>query len=157
MNAEQANYLETLRTFPSKLRAMTLGLSAETLTTNHLPDEWTVAQIVHHCADSHMNSYIRLKLMLTEDHPPLKPYREDVWGEFADGRSADLTHTFALLDGLHHRWVTTFENISDEQWSRTGNHLADGLVTVSDMLRLYHNHCLAHIDQIERVLAAEVA
>ncbi len=154
MNAEQQQYLEALRAFPAMLREMTAGLSAETLTTQHLPDEWTIAQIVHHCADSHMNSYIRLKLILTEDQPPLKPYREDVWGEFMDGKSADLTHTFALLDGLHHRWVTTFENISADQWSRTGLHQADGEVSVADLLRLYHNHCHAHINQIERVLAA---
>lgn len=155
MNAEQQTYLTTLREFPTKIRKMVGRLSAETLTTNYIPDEWTVAQVVHHCADSHINSYIRLKLILTEDQPPLKPYREAVWGEFVDGKSADLTHTLALLDGLHHRWVTTFENVTADQWSRTGIHQADGEVSVADLLRLYHNHCNAHIDQIERVLAAQ--
>lgn len=153
--SERARKLNIIRQFPSTLRALVAPLSEKQLTTAFIEDEWTVAQIVHHCADSHMNSYIRLKLMLTEDNPPLKPYDEPLWAQFDDGTTASLEHTLSLLDGLHARWTATFDQLTDDQWTRTGTHLADGEIQVADLIDIYSNHCRAHLDQIRRVLHAQ--
>jgi uncharacterized damage-inducible protein DinB len=101
-----------------------------------------------------MNSYVRCKLMATEDNPPLKPYDEAAWATFVDANSADLTATFELLRGLHARWVIFWETLPDDAWTRTGMHQASGPVTLAEQLQLYVNHGNAHLAQIKRTLAA---
>lgn len=151
---ERQVQIEKIRNFPAELEALVSQLSAEQLTGSFLEGEWSIAQNVHHVADSHMNSYIRLKLMLTEENPPLKPYDETQWAQFPDATPPDFTYTFQLLRGLHGRWATVFASLTEEQWQRTGNHLADGQVCVEDMLTNYVAHGEAHLDQIRRTLAA---
>jgi hypothetical protein len=146
--------IQTIREFPVKLRALLDGLSENDLTTEFLSDEWTVAQVVHHCADSHMNSIIRLKLMLTEDKPPLKGYSEKQWALLVDGNQADLEPSLKILEGLHTRWVQVWESLSEAQWQRTGIHSEFGEITLDELLDIYDDHCRTHIGQIERVLAA---
>ena len=144
-----------IRALPDQLAELTAGLTAEQLTTPYLDGEWTVAQNVHHLPDSHMNSYIRCKLMATEDKPPLKPYDQDLWAAFPDAQAADISGSLALLRNLHARWVGFWEQLPEEAWSRTGIHQNDGVVALEDMLRLYAAHGEAHIDQITRTLAAQ--
>ncbi|MCO5185210.1 MAG: DinB family protein [Anaerolineae bacterium] len=151
---DRAALIEEMRNFPDRLELLVAGLSAEQLTTAVIDGEWTIAQNVHHVVDSHMNSYVRCKLMATEDNPPLKPYDEVAWSRFVDAKSADLTATFQLLHGLHARWVIFWENLPDAAWSRTGDHLASGSVTLAEQLQLYVDHGNAHLDQIRRTLRA---
>jgi hypothetical protein len=132
------------------------GLSDEELTTPYLDGEWTVAQNVHHLVDSHVNSYVRLKFMLAEDNPPLRNYEQDDWAKFPEAMSADLSYSLTILDGLHERWALVFENLSEDQWKRTGQHSTDGPVSVESFLITYSDHCEAHLDQIQRTLAANV-
>ncbi len=146
--------IQTIQEFPAKLRALVASLSEEDLTTTFLLDEWTVAQVVHHCADSHMNSIIRLKLILTEDTPPLKGYDEKQWAMLVDGNQADLEPSLRLLEGLHTRWVQVWESLTDAQWQRTGIHSELGEITLDQLLDIYDDHCKTHIAQIEKVLAA---
>ena len=101
-----------------------------------------------------MNSYIRCKLIASEDHPPLKPYDQDRWARFADGSAADVTASLALLRSLHRRWALFWETLPDEAWTRTGQHPESGAVSLDDQLELYADHGEAHIDQIQRTLAA---
>ncbi len=153
----RAEKINVIRQFPSQLRQLVAPLSDKQLTTAFLKDEWTVAQIVHHCADSHVNSYVRLKLILTEDNPPIKPYAEPDWAMFEDASSPNLDATLSLLDGLHERWTHTLDRVEDDQWDRAGQHADLGAVSVSDLVDIYDNHCRAHLDQIRRVLAAEAS
>ena len=92
--------------------------------------------------------------MLTEENPSLKPYDETQWAQFPDATPPDFTYTFQLLRGLHGRWATVFDSLSEDQWRRTGNHLADGQVCVEDMLTGYVAHGDAHLNQIRRTLDA---
>ena len=155
MNAiERQAMIEQIRQLPAQIGALVDGLSDAELGTHFLPGEWTVAQNVHHLADSHMNSYVRCKLMATEDHPPLKPYDQDKWAEFPDASSTDVSTSLALLAALHARWVIFWETLDDDMWSCTGNHLSGSVVTLEDQLRLYVDHGHAHIDQIAHTLAA---
>jgi hypothetical protein len=152
--ARRREMIHTIRTFPKKLRKRVDGLSAAQMKTHYLPDEWTIAQNVHHLADSHMNSFIRLKLILTENNPALKPYDQVLWAEQPDGDNIHIETSLQLLDGLHARWATLFESLSHEQRRRTGIHPETGVITPDDLLRAYANHCDAHIDQITRTLHA---
>ncbi|MGB1251805.1 MAG: DinB family protein [Candidatus Promineifilaceae bacterium] len=146
--------MQVLREFPQKLREAVSDLSIEQLTATPLEDEWSILQNVHHCADSHINSYVRLKLILTEENPPIKPYAEPLWAQFRDANETDMSHTFLLLEGLHHRWVDTFDALTDDQWQRFGTHGNIGQITVDDLLDIYDNHCRAHLEQILRTIAA---
>jgi hypothetical protein len=152
--SQRQTLIEKVRALPDQIARLTDGLTAEQLTTHYLDGEWTVAQNVHHLPDSHMNSYIRCKLMATEDNPPLKPYDQDLWAAFPDAQIADISGSLALLRNLHARWVRFWEQLPEATWSRTGVHKNDGMVTLEDMLRLYAAHGEGHIDQITRTLAA---
>ena len=146
--------IEKIRRLPQQLEELISGLSPQQLTAKPLPNEWTVAQNVHHLADSHINSYVRCKLMATEDNPTLKPYDERAWALLTDGSSADLSDSLTLLKALHARWVIFWENLPEDAWQRTGQHPESGPVTLARQLELYVQHGEAHLDQIRRTLAA---
>jgi hypothetical protein len=147
--------IDTIRVLPERLAARVRGLSDEQLTTHFLAQEWTVAQNVHHLGDSHMNSFIRLKLILTEEHPTLRPYDQDEWAKTPEANSPDIEISLRLLAGLHARWVMLFEGLSEADWQRTGYHPENGDMSVEDILQVYAAHGEGHIDQINRTLAAQ--
>jgi hypothetical protein len=154
-HAQRQALIEAIAALPAQVAQLTAQLTAEQLTTPYLDGEWTVAQNVHHLVDSHMNSYIRCKLMATEDNPTLKPYDQDRWATFADARSANIAISLALLTSLHARWVEFWQELPDEAWERAGLHPESGPVTLADQLRTYAAHGAGHIDQITRTLAAQ--
>lgn len=152
--AEKQAWIETLRTFPARLEALLAALSDEQI-YGHVPhDPWSVAQIVHHCADSHLNSFVRLKLVLTEERPLLKNYDQDAWSIMADETTLSIAPSLSILRGLHQRWVTVFENVTDDEWERIGIHTEDGAMNVTDLLRNYAAHCEAHLEQMGRIIEA---
>lgn len=146
--------IDKIRRLPLQVEELVSGLSPQELTAKPLAGEWTVAQNVHHIADSHINSYVRCKLMATEDNPTLKPYDEGAWALLSDGSSADLSDSLTLLKALHARWVQFWENLPDDAWERTGMHPESGPVTLARQLELYVEHGEAHLDQIRRTLVA---
>ena len=156
MQQRQA-YIDQIRALPQQLEALTLDLTVEQLTTAYLPGEWTVAQNVHHLADSHMHSYIRCKLIATEDDPPLKPYDQDHWATFPDATSAEIAVSLALLRSLHTRWVSFWEQLGEQDWQRAGQHGENGAVSLERQVQLYAAHGVGHLDQIARTLAAQYA
>ena len=151
---ERTERIATLAALPERLSQLVAGLTVAQLTTHYLPDEWTVEQNVHHLGDSHMNSVIRLKLILTEDHPTLRPYDQDAWALTPEANAAEMTPSLALLAGLHARWVRLFSELSESQWQRTGFHPENGNVSVEDLLITYAAHGEGHLDQIRQTLAA---
>lgn len=152
---ERQALINTIRDLPARLAELVAPLTPEQLTTAYLPGEWTVAQNVHHLADSHMNSYIRCKLIASEDNPPLKPYDQDRWARFPDATPADISVSLALLTSLHARWVTFWETLPEAAWARAGVHPENGTVTLDDQLRLYAAHGEGHLEQIARTLAGQ--
>jgi hypothetical protein len=148
--------IETIRNFPDDLEALVSGLSEADLHTHYLDGEWTVAQNVHHLADSHMNSVIRLKLALTEDIPTIRPYDQDAWAELPDSHAIPLASSLMILRGLHERWCILWDSLDEAQWQRRYLHPETGReATLERLLELYDEHCKAHIDQITRTLAAK--
>jgi hypothetical protein len=154
---ERRAMINKIRRFPSELEATVKSLTEEQLLTQYIPGEWSVAQNVHHLADSHMNAFIRLKLILTEDNPSLKPYDQDAWAERIDGFDPPIQDSIMILRGLHHRWVALWESLSDAEWGRVGNRPdSTEPVTPETLLKTYSRHGEAHIEQIRKTLAMGV-
>jgi hypothetical protein len=152
--AERQAMIAVIENFPAELEALVQDLSDADLRTHYLEHEWTIAQNVHHVADSHMNSFIRLKLALTEDTPTIKPYDQDAWAVTAD-YDPPIAVSLGLLRGLHERWCILWNSLDDSQWVRSFRHPQLGLLTLEDHLEVYRDHCWAHLDQIQRTLAAK--
>jgi hypothetical protein len=150
---QRQTYIRTIADFPDMLERLIAGLTDEQLHTAYLPNEWTVAQNVHHLADSHLNSFIRFKFVYTEDRPALKAYDQDVWARTAD-YDVPISASLAILRGLHARWAALLRSFTDETWERVGIHSENGEMRLDGMLLTYHNHCHAHLVQITRTLAA---
>ncbi|GAB5493301.1 MAG: bacillithiol transferase BstA [Phototrophicaceae bacterium] len=143
--------IEIIRSYVPKLRAQVEGLTGEQLTTQYNPPEWTIAQNIHHLVDSHMNSYVRFKLILTEDNATLRPYDQDAFAELADACDEHIEDSLLILEGLHARWARMLDNISE--WEKAGYHPElDKPVSLDDLLDIYSNHCDSHTQQIQAVL-----
>jgi hypothetical protein len=133
---------------PAQLRAAVAGLTEPQLRTAYRDGGWSVAQVVHHLPDSHMNSYCRFKLAVTEDDPTIKPYNEVRWAELPDASATDLHTSLTLLEALHERWVVFLRSLTTEQWDRTFQHPERGPSSLSRTLALYAwhgDHHVAHI------------
>ncbi len=140
--------LDDISTAPASLRAAVKGLSEAQLDTPYRPDGWTVRQVVHHVPDSHLNSYVRFKLALTEDEPTIKTYAEDRWAELADTKSTPVEVSLTMLDALHDRWVRLLQSLSPEEWKRTFRHPELGAMTLEKTLALYAWHGRHHVSHI---------
>jgi len=131
---------------PAALRAAVHGLTAAQLEARYR--NWTVRQIVHHIADSHLNAFIRFKLALTEDRPTIKPYDQAGWAELADGRTASHEISLSLLEWLHRRWVVLLNSMTPTDFSRTFRHPESGVLTLIQTLSLYAWHGRHHVAHI---------
>lgn len=140
--------IAAIRDLPSQLRAAIAGLTDEQLDTTYRDGGWTLRQVVHHIADSHLHAYIRAKFILTEDHPTLKPYDQDIWAELSDSKSFPIESSLAILDGMHVRLTEIFLNASPEDMKRTAYHPEEGEVTLDDILKKYSGHGAGHMKQI---------
>src|SRR5579872_3288527 len=125
---------------PAKFRAAFAGLSDAQIDTSYRPGGWTLRQVAHHVPDSHMNSYMRFRLALTEQEPTIKPYEQDRWAELADSRTAPIEWSLTLLESLHSRWMVMLRSISGADWKRTFRHPELGLLTLEKNLALYAWH-----------------
>ena len=140
--------LDEIANTPGNLRAAIKGLSEAQLDTPYRPGGWTVRQVVHHVPDSHLNSYVRFKLALTEDEPTIKPYAEDRWAELADTRTTPVEVSLTLLESLHDRWVRLLRSLISEDWKRTYRHPELGAMTLEKTLALYAWHGRHHVAHI---------
>jgi len=140
--------IDDLATAPSRLRAAVQGLTAGQIDTAYREGGWSVRQVVHHVADSHMNSYIRFRLALTEDEPTIKPYDEGRWAELVDARTASVEVSLNLLDALHERWALLLRSLSASDFDRTFRHPEMGVVSLDRTLALYAWHGAHHIAHI---------
>ena len=146
-------FLEEIEQTPAKLRAAVGGLSDSQLDTAYRPDGWTVRQVVHHVPDSHLNSYVRFKLALTEDEPTIKTYAEDRWAELSDTKATPIEVSLVLLESLHDRWVRLLRSLTPEQWKRRFRHPELGPMTLEKTLALYAwhgRHHVAHITELRK-------
>ena len=150
---QKQEFLEEIAQTPNKLRSAVAGLEDAQFDTPYRPGGWTVRQVVHHIPDSHLNSYTRFKLALTEDEPTIKPYAEDRWAELADSKATPIEVSLTLLDSLHDRWVRLLRSLTPEEWNRTFRHPELGTMTLEKTLALYAwhgRHHVAHITELRK-------
>ena len=140
--------LDEIAKTPANLRAAIKGLNEAQLETAYRPGGWTVRQVVHHVPDSHLNSYVRFKLALTEDEPTIKPYAEDRWAELADTQVTPIEVSLTLLESLHDRWVRLLRSLTPQEWGRTFRHPELGPMTLEKTLALYAWHGRHHVAHI---------
>lgn len=143
----RAAWIEDVRVLPEIMRAAVAGLSDERLDTPYRAEGWTLRQVVHHVPDSHMTSYLRFKLALTEDRPKIAGYNQEAWANLADSRGP-IEMSLALLDALHVRWVKLLEQLSDEDYARTILHSESGIVRLDVNLSYYAWHGKNHAGHI---------
>ncbi|WP_139489016.1 YfiT family bacillithiol transferase [Brevibacillus dissolubilis] len=142
-------WIQTIQDTPAKLRQAVAGLTDDQLDTPYRPEGWTVRQVVHHMADSHMNSFIRFKLTLTEETPTIRPYEEARWAELGDSRETPIEMSLALLDALHQRWTILLTSLTEEQFQREFRHPEhNALFDLKKALALYAWHSEHHIAHI---------
>jgi hypothetical protein len=142
--SQRSAALEGIRALPSNLRSALSSLTDSQLDTPYRPGGWTVRQLVHHVADSHMNAYVRVRLGLTEEWPTICAYQEARWAELEDARSASLGSSLDLLDGLHARWARLFSSLREEEWECGYLHPENGRQTLGQALILYDWHGRHH-------------
>lgn len=137
---DRRQQIAAMEELPIKLTELVGKWGDDRLDTPYRPDGWTIRQLVHHIADSHMNAYIRTKLALTEDNPTIKPYEEGEWAKLPDSL-LDIAPSLVILRNLHVRWVAVLSSLSDAELNRTYFHPASQrTVTLREAIAMYVWH-----------------
>lgn len=147
----RTEHIRTIKQFPADITAAAGGLSDEQLDTPYRDGGWTLRQTIHHIADSHINSFCRFKLALTEDEPPIiRPYYEDRWAELADSRMPVDT-SLKIIEGVHERWSKLLDSMTDEDFAREFVHPETGKWTLEKVLALYAWHSRHHTAHVTKL------
>jgi uncharacterized damage-inducible protein DinB len=146
-SAQRRDAIAALAAAPPTLRAAVRGLNDAQLDTPYRPGGWTVRQLVHHLADSHLNAYTRFKLALTERNPTIKPYDQDAWVNLADS-AMPIELSLGILDGIHARMVPLLRATPEMEFSRTLEHPENGSMTLDALLNMYAWHGRHHTAQL---------
>lgn len=144
----RAKWIAELDALPRKLKDAVYSLNDAQLDTPYRPEGWTVRQVIHHVPDSHLNSYTRFRLALTEQSPTIKLYEESKWAELPDAKSGPVELSLSLIDALHRRWVLLLRSLSDEDFGRTFRHPEWGEVRLDWALGMYAWHSRHHVAHI---------
>ncbi len=153
--ATRAAAIKTLAELPARMRLSCAGLSEAQLDSPYRPGGWTVRQVVHHTADSHLNAYLRTKFALSDEAPTIRPYPEQIWAEMADAKAAPVSMSLGLLDALHGRWVMLLRSLEPAQFARTLVHPERGTMSIDDVLAMYEWHSRHHTAHITALVDRE--
>ncbi|CAM4290439.1 metal-dependent hydrolase [Bacillus manliponensis] len=140
-------WIQEIEELPTKLKVATENLNEEQLNTPYRPGGWTVRQVVHHVADSHINSYTRFKLALTEENPTIKPYMEEKWAELSDSQ-LPIEVSLTLLESLHTRWTHLLRSLSAADLEKAFYHPDTGATKLKVAIGLYAWHGKHHTAHI---------
>ncbi len=144
------DHILVLKQFPGKLKNLVADWDDDRLDTQYRDGGWTVRQLVNHVADSHMNSFIRFKLALTEDNPTVKTYNEAAWAELQDSFTIEIKPALQILRGLHKRWVHELKSLTNKEFESTFFHPElNRNVTLRESLAFYAWHCNHHLAHLQ--------
>ena len=146
-----ADIIAVIRNLPAQLREKVSGLTVEQLTTPYNAGEWTVAQNIHHLADTHMVCIRRFKLILTSPKFHFTSYDVNAIAEYPDAKDADIEYSLKILDGLQARWAILLENLHDDEWAKIG-FSQSGDLSIEEIARIYAQHGPNHLQQIQDVV-----
>jgi len=147
-DVERAGAIAKIESAPAMLRAAVNGMSDAQLDVTYREGSWTLRQVVHHLADSHVNAYTRFRLALTEDHPTVKPYDENRWAALDDARAMPVEVSLRLLEALHERWARLLRSLKPADFDRTIDHPENGTMTIDHLLAMYAWHGEHHVAHI---------
>lgn len=150
---QRAASIAEIQAMPTNLRSAVADLSDEQVETPYRDGGWTVRQVVHHLADSHVNAYSRFRHALTEDWPIIYAYNEARWAKLADAQSAPLSLSLEMIDGLHARWVLLLNSLSDAEFEKGYVHPENGRQSLEQVVALYAwhgRHHTAHIAELRK-------
>jgi hypothetical protein len=143
------DFISVIELFHAKLKAEVLFLSDEQLDTPYRPDGWTVRQVVNHCADSHMNALIRVKLAITEDSPTISAYKQELWAELADSKQMPIAPALQIIEGVHARWTIILKSCLQKDWQKSYIHPEKGrAVSIEEATANYAWHCEHHLGHV---------
>ncbi|HEX3768869.1 MAG TPA: putative metal-dependent hydrolase [Puia sp.] len=146
---QKTEWLNNIRQLPTELEYAIQNLDAAQLQSRYREGGWTIHQLVHHVADSHMNAYVRFKLALTEDDVTVKSYEEQLWAELDDVRKLPVNVSITLLHALHNRLYAAIKDLRVDQWNRTLNYPGKPApVTIWFLLGMYSWHGKHHTAHI---------
>lgn len=148
-------WIDELERLPAALRSVVEVLTPEQLETRYRPDGWRVRQVVHHLADSHLNSFVRFKWALTEERPTIKAYLEERWAELPDARDVPVEVSLRLLEALHERWVGLLRGLDAADWRREFVHPDSGPVRLDTNVGIYAWHGRHHLAHITHLVERE--
>lgn len=156
MTDERVQQIQMIRDLPGKLRDKVKGLTVEQLTTPYVDGEWTIAQNIHHLADTHMVCIRRYKLILTNPEFHFTRYDVNAIATYPDAKDADIEYSLKILDGLHARWAILLENLTEDEWNKVGIHPNPdiGEYPLTRLTRVYAEHGENHLKQIQDVINA---
>ena len=140
--------IDAIAALPSELRAALRDLRDAQIDTPYRPDGWTVRQLVHHVADSHMNAFTRIRKALTEKEPDITAYNEKAWAELVDSRHAEIDLSLSIIEALHRRWSMMLRSLTAADLARCYRHPERGTVRVDNTVLLYAWHGRHHIAHI---------
>ena len=149
----RASFVRDIAAVPAAFKVAIDGLSAEARLTPYREGGWTIAQVVHHVADSHMHAYLRMKFAATEDVPTIKAYNEGMWAAFPDASDPDVDSSLALIESLHARWTAFLIRLPQADYERGLMHPERGPLTIDRMVALYAwhgRHHVAHITELRK-------
>ena len=152
---ERSAWINQIAALPAELRTAVADLDDQQLATPYRPGGWTVRQLVHHIADSHMTAVFRVSKALTEDWPEVPGYDEKLFADLPDHHSAPVEWSVDALEGVHARWVMLLQSLREEQWQRGFLHPENGPTTLDVMTLLYAWHSLHHVAHITHLRAKE--
>ncbi|MEQ9405462.1 MAG: putative metal-dependent hydrolase [Cyclobacteriaceae bacterium] len=149
-------WITILEGVPAKLRDLVENLSYDSLDWIYRPKGWTIKQVVHHLADSHMNSFIRFKLIMTEETPTVRPYEQTAWAEMPDANDPHVGSSLSILDGIHERLTILLKDLISDDWNRTFIHPEyEGELKLSWLIGLYAWHSRHHLAHIQQAIEKE--
>lgn len=140
--------IDKIEALPALVRKAVEGAGDAELETTYRDGGWTIRQVVHHLADSHINAYMRTRLILTEDNPTLRPYSQDDWANLDDATHSPIEPSLRILEGIHERWTAVLRNAAESAWSRTAVHPEYGATSLVGLLKTYSTHGEDHLEHI---------
>ena len=147
-------WIDEIEALPPQIRQAIADWSDEQLDTPYRPQGWTVRQVIHHIADSHINSYVRFKWTLTEDKPTIKAYNEKLWAELPEAKTGPVDLSLYILDALHRRWVVMLRQLSASDLKRIFVHPeSSATISLEVLISLYAwhgKHHLTHITSLKK-------
>ncbi|MBO6575435.1 MAG: putative metal-dependent hydrolase [Rhodothermales bacterium] len=146
--ALRAEWVERIRRLPTDIENAVRDLTDSQLDTRYRDEGWTIRQVVHHLADSHLNAYCRFRLTITEDNPTIRPYDEVAWAELPDASSAPIGPSLNLIRSLHDRWCRLLDTLELSAYERTLHHPESGDLTLWGLLDTYQWHGRHHVAHV---------